>query len=180
MAHGTLSRDHEQRVICALPAGIRPEARLTACRFPNAPWRIAILGGRPTTRLTIDESNELTAHVTITGFVRPVRDDLPTTLFHPSIVAERLVLPLDHPALPGNKVSAHRLDEDGNWQEITTIVGEPVNTTQDAPYRVHRTDHAQEYHPAREDPESTRQTAQPTETSVNVPEQPTQRALLQE
>ena len=182
MAHGTLSRDHQQRIICALPAGVRNEARLVACRFPNAPWRIAVLGGRPTRRLTIDENGELIAHIAITGFVHPVRDDLPTTSFHPSIVSERLVLPLDHPAKPGNKISAHQLDNDGNWQEIATIVGDPTNTAPDAPYRVHHTGEPRNYTPP---PEETTDKRTPPQPSTPAPaagesEKPTQRPLFPE
>ena len=180
MAHGTLSRDHDQRIMCALPAGVRNEARLVACRFPNAPWRIAVLGGRPTRRLTLDENGELIAHIAITGFVHPVRDDLPTTLFHPSIVADRLVLPLDHPAKPGSTVCALQLNTDGNWEEITTIVGDPANTAPDAPYRVHHTGEPQNYTSPPEEDVHTRNTTKPTAPAASTPAKPTQRPLLQQ
>ena len=180
MAHGTLSRDQQQRTICALPAGMRNEARLVACRFPNAPWRIAVLGGRPTRRLTIDENGELIAHIAITGFVHPVRDDLPTTLFHPSIVSERLVLPLDHPAKPGNKISAHQLDNEGNWQEIATIVGDPANTSPDAPYRIHQIGEPQNYTLPPEETTSTTKIARPPQAAANQSERPTQQPLFKQ
>ena len=152
MAHGTLSRDQDQRVICALPAKVRREARLIACRFPNAPWRLAVLGGRLPRRLTIDENGDLIVHIAVTGFVRPTQDQLPGQDFLPSYVAEHIVMPLDHPARPGDRINAWRIDEAVGWQETETIIGNLVATPDDAPYRVHQAGMPTEPAPAPEQP----------------------------
>ena len=171
MPHGTLTRDQNQHVTCALPAGLRQMARIVACRFPNAPWRIAVLGRRPPQRLTLDDNQQLTAHVPITGFVKPIRDDRPSLHFKPSIVAGRLVLPPDHRAKPGDDVKAHHMDEAGSWQTTTVTVGDLVPTPADAPYRVHETGPPTKTEPiaAPQEPKRPRATAPPP---TGTPTQP--------
>ena len=178
MPHGTLTRDQNQRIICALPAGRRRPARLVACRFPNAPWRIAVLGRRQPQRLTMDDNGDLTAHVAVTGFVRPTRDDRPSLNFKPSLVTGRLVLPPHHRARPGEQLKAHTMDDHGSWQTQLVTVGDPVQTPAGAPYSVHETGPPRQ--PERQSETEPAKTAQPRNIAATRPTSgaPTQQALF--